>query len=329
MKVLVVKLCCIGDIIQLTPSLRAIKAGGNEVHLVCVPWVKDIAAMAPFIDKIHIADMKSPVDMMAVVFELRKEKFDLVINYHRDLKSYIFVSVLGAKRKAGFDWGMASSLVDSRFEFDPKIHETQRYLSVTRGLHITDSGVYTELKPPVKAGIEFEIDGKKRSVGIFPAGGNNPGTVMATKRWPAKNFNELIKALEKDGLAVYVFGADFDAPVIEEAVKGTTAKVLISGLNDFAFYVSKMDVFIACDTGPLHLTAALGVKTIGLYGPTSPEVFGARGKYSVNIWEKESCAPCYEPATVLKREFLKCGDNVCMKKITVEQVYKAAKGMME
>ena len=328
-KVLVVKLCCIGDIIQLTPALRALKARQNRVHLVCVPWVKDVAAMVPFLDKIHIAEMKSPFGIIKTILELRKEKFDLVINYHRDLKSFVFVSMLGARNKAGFDWGLAGALVDSRFEFDPKIHETQRYLSVTRGLHVPDSGVYTELKPPARAGIEFEIDGKKRSVGIFPAGGNNPGTVMAAKRWPAQNFNELIKAFEKDGLAVYVFGADFDAPVIEEAVIGTTAKVLISGLNDFSYYASKMDLFIACDTGPLHLVAALGVKTIGLYGPTSPDIFGARGRHSLNMWEKQSCAPCYEPATVLKREFLRCGDNVCMKKITVELVYKAAKAVIQ
>ena len=159
--------------------------------------------------------------------------------------------------------------------------------------------------------------------------GNNPGTVMATKRWPVEKFNELIKKFEKDGMAVCVFGAGFDANVIAEATKDTSAEVIISGLTDMAFYISKMNLFIACDTGPLHMAAALGTKTIGLFGPSSPAIFGAMGKHTVNIWEKIPCAPCYEPATVFNREFLKCGDNVCMKKITVEQVYKVAKDMLK
>jgi heptosyltransferase-2/heptosyltransferase-3 len=327
--VLVIKLCCIGDIIQLTPALRALKAGGNEVHLICVKWVKEIAQMVPFVDKIHTVDMKNLVSMADIVLKLRAEKYDLVINYHRDLKSYMFMAAIGAKYKAGFDWDMGKNFLDSSFVFDSKLHETQRYLSITRGLKIPDSGLYTELKAPDKTGLSHKLVEDKIKVGIFPAGGNNPGTVMASKRWPAANFNELIKRFEKAGIAVYVFGAGFDAAVMNEAIKGTAAYSIISGLTEMAFYVSKLDLFIACDTGPLHLAAALGIKTIGLYGPSSPEVFGAMGRNSLNIWEKITCAPCYEPATVLKREFLKCGDNVCMKKITVEKVFNAAQDMLK
>ncbi len=328
-KVLVVKLCCIGDIIQLTPALRALKAAGNEVHLVCVKWVKEIAQMVPFIDKIHVVGMNSPFGIASAVLKLRAEKYDLVINYHRDIKSYVFVSFLGGKHKAGFDWGMGKWFLDSSFEFDPKLHETQRYLSVTRGLNIADSGPNTELKAPERTGLSHKLVENKIRIGIFPAGGNNPGTVMAAKRWPAGSFNALIKKFEKEGIFVYVFGAGYDAPVINEAIKGTSAEVIISGLVEMAFYVSRLDLFIACDTGPLHMAAALGVKTIGLYGPSSPEVFGAKGTNSVNIWEKIPCAPCYEPATVLKRGFLKCGDNICMKKITVEQVFDVAGKMLK
>ncbi len=327
-KVLVVKLCCIGDIIQLTPALRALKAAGNEVHLACAPWVKEIAMMVPFIDKIHLVDMKSPFRLASVISALRAEKFGLVINYHRDIKSYIFMSTLGAGYRAGFDWGIGRVFLNSGFEFDPKLHETQRYLTVTRGLHITDSGIYTELKAPASANLKFDLAQDRPKIGIFPAGGNNPGTVMASKRWPIGNFNGLIKMLEKDGNAVYVFGADFDKEAVNEAVQGTKAVTIISGLGDMAYYASRLDIFVACDTGPLHLAAALGVKTIGLYGPSSPEVFGAKGKNSVNIWERAGCAPCYEPSTVLKRRFLSCTDNVCMKKITVEQVYAVVKDMI-
>jgi heptosyltransferase-2/heptosyltransferase-3 len=323
-KVLVVKLCCIGDIIQLTPALRALKEGGCEVHLLCAKWAAEIAAMVPFIDRIHIADMKAPFSIAKAIWRLRTEKFGLVINFHRDLKSYIFISCLGAVRRAGFDWKNGGFFLDERFKYNPAIHETERYLSITDGLGFNSKDKYTSLKPPAAAAMQFSIKENVLKVGIFPAGGNNPGTVMPTKRWPVYRFNELIKKFEARGAVVYVFGAEFDRPIISAAIEGTNASPVITGLKDFAFYAAKMDIFIGCDTGPMHIASALGVKTIGLYGPSSPEIFGARGINSVNLWMKQACAPCYEPSTVLKREFLRCADNICMKAITTEMVLEAA-----
>ena len=152
---------------------------------------------------------------------------------------------------------------------------------------------------------------------------------MPSKRWPVQNFNALIKKLENAGRAVYVFGAPFDRAVMEEAAKGTGAVLIERSLRDFAFYAGGMDVFISCDTGPLHIAAALGVKTIGLFGPTSPDVFGARGKNSINLWRRQDCAPCLEPGTVHKKEFLKCADNACMKNISVEIVLEAVEKLLK
>ncbi|HDT15044.1 MAG TPA: glycosyltransferase family 9 protein, partial [Firmicutes bacterium] len=86
--------------------------------------------------------------------------------------------------------------------------------------------------------------------------------------------------------------------------------------------------FVGPDTGPLHIAAAAGVNTIGLFGPSSPDVFGARGVNSVNITADENCSPCYEPESVHKKFFLKCTDNICMKKITVPMAAAEIKKML-
>jgi ADP-heptose:LPS heptosyltransferase len=322
-KVLFIKLCCLGDIIQTTPSLRAVKESGVEVHLLCGKWVKDIAEMVPYLDKRIIMDTSSPLGYLSALMRVRAEKYDLVINLHRDLKSYVFLSLLGARERAGFSWGKGGLFLNHSFPFDSKAHETERYLSITSGLGFAAKGGHTLIRRPDIAGGKFDLSGDAIKVGIFPAGGSNPGTVMATKRWPAENFSALIKEMETSGKKVYAFGSEFDRPVIEKAIQGTGAEAVITGLKEFAYYVSFMDAFVACDTGPLHIASALGVRCIGLFGPTSPEVFGARGVNTVNLWEKTACAPCYEPATVRKREFLKCRDNICMKSITVEKAAAA------
>lgn len=320
MKVLVIKLCCIGDIIQLTPALRALKEGGAEVHLLCIGWVVQIADMVPYIDKKHIVNFGNPFSAVYTLLKLMLEKYDAVINFHRDKKSFLFESLLGAKLRAGFKWKGSEKKLTHAFPYDPAVHETERYLSVVNGLGFEAKGGYTQIDRPVINNPVFKIPPGRVKVGVFPAGGNNPGTVMPTKRWPVENFNELIKQLEKSGRQVFVFGASFDRPVMEAAAKGTGAVLIESGLKEFAYYAAEMDVFVACDTGPLHIAAALGIKTIGLFGPSSPDVFGGRGKKSVNITAGADCAPCYAPETVHDKKFLECGDNVCMKKISVERV---------
>jgi hypothetical protein len=57
-------------------------------------------------------------------------------------------------------------------------------------------------------------------------------------------------------------------------------------------------------------------------------VFGARGKNSLNLWEKADCAPCYEPGTVHKKEFLKCADNVCLQGIAVGMVLEKIEDLL-
>jgi ADP-heptose:LPS heptosyltransferase len=322
-KILIIKLCCIGDIIQLTPALRAIKDSGAEVHLLCSKWVKEIAEMVPFIDKVHIIDTKNIFSIAAAFFGLRLEKFDIAVNFHRDLKSFIFMKLAGARLTAGFEWKGSGRLVDRAFQFDPNQHETQRYLSVARGLGYTTGNEYTEI-----SAVATKLPGAegRPKIGIFPGGGSTPGTKMPTKIWPAEKFNALIRLLERDKMEVYAFGSASDRTSVENAVNGTGAKTIITrSIKEFASYAAGLDAFTASDTGPLHIAAALGVPAIGIFGPTSPEHFGARGRKSVNLRESGACAdsPCCEPETFHQRKFLDCADNICMKAVTPEKAFGA------
>jgi ADP-heptose:LPS heptosyltransferase len=321
-KVLVIKLCCLGDIIQTTPALRAIRQGGAQVHMLCSRWVGELLPLVPFINKAHVMDTGNIFSVAFTLMKLRGEKFDAVLNLHRDKKSHIFASLAGASIRAGFSWRGSEKHLDKAVPFDPAMHESSRYLSAAAALGFPSAGEYTQIEAPLLA-LPGETAGKLK-VGIFAAGGNNPGTTMPTKRWPAEKFNELIRILESKGAAIYAFGAKFDKSIVENAVKGTNATVVISGIGEFASYVKGLDAFVASDTGPLHIAAALGVKTIGIYGPSSPYIFGAKGRRSINIWEQASCprSPCYEPMSVHKREFLECRDNICMKSIDARAVAK-------
>lgn len=321
-KILIIKLCCIGDIIQTIPSLKAFKNQNIEIHFLCNKWVDEIVDMIPFVDKKIVIDTNNFFNLVKTIFNLRKERYDLVVNFHRDLKSYLFVSLLGSKIKAGFIWNGYEKFLDFKFTFDCKIHESLRYLAIAEGLGFKRNDVFTELKIPEIKIKEYEITGEKK-VGLFPGGGKNPGTFMWTKRWSVERYIELARLLDKKGISVYFFGGEMDRETISKCqVNEPSFKTIITkSLKELAFYISQMDVFVAGDTGPLHMAAALRIKTIGLFGPTSPELVAPLNKNSSFIWGKENCSPCYVPETVHRKEFLKCQDNKCMKNITVEKVF--------
>lgn len=320
-KILIVKLCCIGDIIQTIPALKAFKQKNVEIHFLCIKWVEELIDMIPFIDKKIIINPKSIINIIKTIIALRKEKYDLVVNFHRDLKSYIFINLLKIKRKAGFIWKGQERFLTDKFVFDPKQHESLRYLSIAEGLGFERKDIFTELKLPEMINYKNEIKGEKK-VGLFPGGGKNPGTIMWTKRWSVENFVKLAQLLKEKGMTVYFLAGAMDREIIEEFnLKDTEFKIIITGsLKELAYYISQMDVFVAGDTGPLHIAAALGVKTIGLFGPSSPELVAPLNKNAEYIWGKENCSPCYIPETVQKREFLNCRDNRCMKNVKVEDV---------
>ncbi|MCE5299496.1 MAG: glycosyltransferase family 9 protein [Spirochaetia bacterium] len=318
-KVLTIKLCCLGDIIQLTPALRSLKAAGCEVHHLCVPWVSDLVDMVPFIDKKHVMNPKKIGSIISTLRVLRAEKFDLAINFHRDLKSCLFAAAAGARISAGFKWkGPGRFLLGKTFEFDPKAHESRRYTSITKGLGFEERGEYTQIKPSI---IPVKNSGTN-IIGLFPGGGKNPGTVMTTKRWPEERFVEISSMIKN--AQIRIFGGLMDTDVTSSLAAKIPGAVLVEtkSLQKLADEISQLDVFIAGDTGPLHMAAALGVKTIGLFGPTSPELVAPLGKNSAYVWGREQCAPCYIPETVHKKEFTNCTDNRCMKSITAEQVYE-------
>lgn len=319
-KILVIKLCCIGDIIQTTPSLRAMKESGAQIHYLCIGWVSELVDMIPFVSKKFVINTSSLSSVINTIAALRREKYDLVVNFHRDAKSYLFAATLGAKYRAGFNWKGQGWFLNSKFTFDPMAHESLRYLSIVRGLGYPVNNELTEIKAPAKA----EIKGKKK-IGLFPGGGKNPGTTMTTKRWATESFVELAGKLQAGGYSVYFIGGELDADVLRDAECGVRNAefVMTKNLEQLAGVLSAMDVVVAGDTGPLHMAAALGVKTIGLFGPTSSDLVGPRGTKNINIWKKIECAPCYEPGTVHYGEFLKCADNRCMKVITVDEVATA------
>ncbi|MGH7824242.1 MAG: glycosyltransferase family 9 protein [Candidatus Binatia bacterium] len=113
----------------------------------------------------------------------------------------------------------------------------------------------------------------RKTASVF--GGNTPdvgvflgGRVQKSKRWPKDNFVELIKDLRGRGIKVLIFVGPEEEDLrdyFRRALSGQVPVIYEKSLRLFAALVSTCKLFVACDSGPMHLACALGVRTVAIF----------------------------------------------------------------
>ena len=145
----------------------------------------------------------------------------------------------------------------------------------------------------------------------------HPGSPIPLKRWIPERYAELADWLIARKRAQILFvGVEDEIPIITEIQAGMRAQsVNIAGkttLIQLASILHTCNVFIGNDSGPMHLAAAVGTQTIGLYGPGDPTRFGPAGVQCQTI-RRLDCPPCLGTTC-------RFGKEGCMPKIQVKDV---------
>ena len=95
----------------------------------------------------------------------------------------------------------------------------------------------------------------------------------------------------------------------------------LTDIRQLSALMKRAKLVLTNDSAPLHIGCAAGVKVLALFGPTDAKKYGPTGEFDMAISKPLSCAPC-ESAT--------CAHNLeCMKLITPQEVFEAAKMMVE
>ncbi|HCA43491.1 MAG TPA: hypothetical protein DEP28_09600 [Bacteroidetes bacterium] len=335
-KILIAKLCCLGDLVFITPSILKLreKFPDAEISFLYSDWVTNLIPYLPEINKsINAGDVyeknrfKLALNSFKLLQILRKEKFDLVFSGHRNkLFGWLFKNS-NIPYRIGFK-GVPGYNITS--EFDENIPETSRYVKLLYESGLTND--FTDKGYPVKLNnklVKSGISGtEKKTIGIFPFGGLNPGTNMLIKRWEFEKYLKLIDLLKKDFRIIFFEGKEHGEK-IKERIEGVEVTEI------FMDKIAGCDYFISNDTGTLHIAAGFGVSTIGIFGPTDPNIlapvsgFGVEHKF---IWNRTECAPCYTPETAIDKgnkkywdgNIFKCymNNHLCMKELQVHRVFE-------
>lgn len=148
-----------------------------------------------------------------------------------------------------------------------------------------------------------------------------PGAVGPSKRWPVSSYAALAQSLTAQGLAVWVLGSPDEGPLAAEIVRaaGERARDVTSpDLRNAILALKLAAIAISNDSGLVHVAAAIGTPTIGIFGPTSPWHWAPLNALAATIETTTDvpCRPCHKPTCRMEH-------HRCMRDIAPNQVLAA------
>ncbi len=329
-KIMVVSVNWLGDAVFSTPVFFALKKQYPDARItcLCVPRVADVLSMCTAIDETIVYDEDGAdrplIAKLSLIRRLVRGKFDAAFILRKSLSRTLIVMLAGIPVRVGYAadgwrWLLTHQVPAKGMQ---EVHRSDAYLRVIEsyGVPVSDRSCRLSASEDVIRGwrarlLSMGVKSEDRLIAI------NTGGNWDLKQWPVERFVDLIKEIYARKLGKVILpGAPKDLQRVKKikelSVIGDDLMITAgdTGITCLAGLFSCIDTLVTADTGPLHLAAALGVRTVALFGPTRPEITGPRGQKEGVLLQKDvKCnrAPCY---------YLECKDNQCMKVITVEDV---------
>lgn len=160
--------------------------------------------------------------------------------------------------------------------------------------------------------------------GSPPAVALAPGAVGPSKRWPAAAYADLSRQLLAGGVAVWVVGGPGEKSLAREIVGDSQARDLTGiDLREAILALAAASAAVSNDSGLLHVAAALGTPSIGIFGPTSPWHWAPLNPLVATIQARNKlpCRPCHKPVC-------RFGHHRCMVEIGPDEVLAVTRGAL-
>lgn len=286
---LFVKLGAIGDIVHTLPALAAVRRERPDIHLT---WVAErrsaeILRGNPLIDVLVEIDTRAMregglLDEMVPEIRrqlgpLRKQEFDVAIDFQGLIKSGIVAKLSGAKTRWGFSRKNLREPA-SRLFLNKTVKVPKTTSVIEKNLRLAESalGPFTsvgEPEFPIFTEAEHRLEADEIAARV---GGNfailNPGGGWVTKLWHAEKYGQLADRIWKEhGIVPVVASGPAEKEIAEKVIVASRSGKTIAAepsLKGFYELAKRARVYIGGDTGPTHLAVAAGTPVVGIFGPT-------------------------------------------------------------
>ncbi|TWT67164.1 glycosyltransferase family 9 protein [Allorhodopirellula solitaria] len=319
-RILISRMSAIGDAILTLPVACCLREHFPDAY---IAWVVESKA-APMVRGHQALDaviefqrgwFTSPRGVKEARAKLQEHRFEIAIDCQGNTKSALAGKLSGASRRIGFSGKHGGEL--SRFFNNERItpvfhHITDRSLELLTSFGIHHPRVSWDL--PLDDEDRDWAKGYRNTIRTPSVAILNPGGTWPSKLWESDRFASTARYLaDRYGYHSLVVWGSFEERLMAEEIvelsQGTATLAPNTTLQTLAALIETADLFVSGDTGPLHMSVAVGTPTIGLYGATRP---GDSGPY-----EQAALQLQYEAGS---RRHRRQASNRAMRAIGVEHV---------
>lgn len=346
MKIILFCLPGMGDTIMFTPCLKPLREKYPKAKIVALTMFsasEEVLKNNPNLDQVILWEFltQPKLHSLRFIWRLRKERFDLSITpfpaYRRDYHLISFA--VGAEERIAhrFSKGYFTQFTFLNTKTIPMSEELRNVennlnLLTLLGIHLGSEELKLDLNPSEAAErfahtflLPLQLSDKNPIIGVHP--GSIHYRKAWHKRWPKEKFASLCDRLITQYKAkILIFEGPSErglAKEIADLMRNKPVTVANLKLGQVMAIIKKCHLFIANNSGLMHIAAATGTPVVVITGPTNPKWDGPWGvKYRI-VRKALTCSPCYTytlPYFSCRRK-----DFACLYEVTVEEVLEKVK----
>ncbi len=316
----------IGDFVRCHTVVKLLRARfpSRPVDMLATTLCSPLVDYMPDVRQAIVADLPrrrlSYADHRGLADRLVREDYGTAVIMPRTWKSALAPFLADIPERVGWfgEWRFVL-LNHARFgeRKRPRMVDRCAALALPAGAEQPASWPVPELRVP-----ETEIAGWRERMALPQTGrvvALAPGAVGPSKRWTAAGYAELTRRLTAQGIAVWVLGGPGEQSLASQIIQlaGPLARDLTgTELRNAILALGAADVAVSNDSGLLHVAAAIGTPTIGIFGPTSAWHWAPLNPILAAVTQTTevlSCQPCHKPTCRVHH-------HRCMRNIAAEQV---------
>jgi heptosyltransferase II len=348
-RLLVVKVHGMGDSVLIRLLIQQLLKRNPEISLgvLAGPATRELLTLGNG-SQVYLYDQKQLGVRVALrtLLQIRRARYEAILNFEQgSLAGTAFVGFGGIPIHIGFfdSKNSAKSLfLTQGIEFEDWRSMWRSFVGLAR---IVDPGLVDESSESLEFGLMPDsnswadewwagcIGARRQEVVALHLG---CGSGMDFKRWPISSFVTLAEEMSsKLGAATVVLtGTALERPLIDEFISTYSGRAVdascAGSIERTAAILRRCRLLVSVDTGVMHLGAALGVPTVGLFGPTAPQHWAPIGLRATYVYETNAaCSPCVNNyLNIMPSDCVNPDKFRCMRDINCESVLAAARRVL-
>lgn len=353
LNILIIRLDHIGDCILTTPAIKYLRKKFPDAHISILVnsvsveiiknnpdideyivydalWFKRSASARPLRDSVAFGNIFN------LIKKLKKEKFDLAVDFRGDIRNIFLAFLSGIKKRVGYGIGGGGFLLTKEVEYISGIHEVEKNINVAEGIADAKGSLFNgepsdiDLQPVLYLTKENEdaIDGFFKENNIKKAEGLaeedfligiHPGTGTQSKLWSEDKWSKLAdRLIDLYNAKIIITGSLEEKGMLTEISKNMKNKPVLAydlSLSQLSALIKRYKFLISVDSAPMHIASAFAIPVVAIMSAINKkEEWGPIGEKNVIIQKDVPCKSC---------ELEECSNHICMSLITPEEVIES------